>query len=103
MEVIKKIFTKLIDKVLMPMKGEDKRKTLARMLFNDVERSNIEKLKRRKNKTDAVENYLKIIAKNSVKDVNEAKAILRSSVFKMMNERWIFNTALHARFRNNER
>ena len=103
MDVIKKIFTKLIDKVLKPLKGEDKRKTLAMMLLNDVERKNIEKLKKRVNKTSAVENYLKIVSKYNEKHVNEAKAILRSAVFKMMNAHWIFNTALHARFRNNVR
>ena len=61
MEVIRKIFTKLIEKVLMIMKGEDKRKTLMIMLFNRVNRRQIEKLKKRKNQTGAVKNYLKII------------------------------------------
>jgi len=103
MDVIKKIFTKLIDKVLKPLKGEDKRKTLAMMLLNDVEKKNIQKLKERVNKTNAVENYLKIVGKYNEKHVNEAKAILRSAVFKMMNADWIFNTALNARFRNNVR
>lgn len=85
------------------MKGEDKRKTLAMMVFNDVQRRAVEKLKKRKNKTNAVKNYLKIIDSHSEKDVNQAKAILRSGVFHMMNEDWIFHKALHARFRTNER
>ena len=73
------------------------------MLLNDVEKKNIEKLRKRVNKTNAVENYLKIVSKYNKTHVNEAKAILRSAVFKMMNADWIFNTALHARFRKNVR
>jgi hypothetical protein len=53
-QIVKKIFEKLIKDVLMYMKKEDKRKTLMAMLFNKVDRSQIEKLIRRKSATLAV-------------------------------------------------
>lgn len=81
------------------MKKEDKRKTLMAMLFNKVNKNQIEKLINRKSATLAVENYVKIIEKYDENDVNEAKKALRAGLFKMMNERWIFHKALHATFR----
>ena len=47
------------------------------MFFNDMDRKDIELLRKKKNKTKAVENYLKIIDSCSVKYIDEAKAILR--------------------------
>lgn len=73
------------------------------MILNDVEKKLNKKLKKRKNKTKAVENYLKIVKTYLKKHVNEAKAILRSRIFRMMSEDWIFLKALHANFRHHKR
>ena len=59
------------------MKGGDKHKIQAMMLYNDMDRKDIELLRKKKNKTKAVENYLKIIDSYSGKCINEAKAVLR--------------------------
>jgi hypothetical protein len=53
-KTVKKIFDRLVQDVLNKMKGEDKRKTLMVMLFNKVDRNQVEKLIKRKNKTFAV-------------------------------------------------
>jgi hypothetical protein len=53
-KTVKKIFDRLVQDVLNKMKGEDKRKTLMVMLFNKVDRNQVEKLIKRKNKTSAV-------------------------------------------------
>lgn len=87
----------------MELKGYDKRKILAMMLFNDADENLNEKLKKRKNKTMAVQNYMDIIDKYSKKDINKAKEILREGALKMMNKDWIFHKALHAKFPSNER
>ena len=59
------------------MKGGDKHKIQAMMLFNDMDRKDIELLRKKKNKTKVIENYLKIIDSCSVKYIDETKAILR--------------------------
>ena len=79
------------------------RLTLFLMLFNDVDLRKVDLLKKRKNKSKAVNNYLKIVDTFSVDLINEAKAILRSCVFRMMNDGWVFHKALHSRFRDHER
>jgi DNA replicative helicase MCM subunit Mcm2 (Cdc46/Mcm family) len=53
-KTVKKIFDRLVQDVLNKIKGEDKRKTLMVMLFNKVDRNQVEKLIKRKNKTSAV-------------------------------------------------
>jgi hypothetical protein len=53
-KTVKKIFDRLVQDVLNKIKGEDKRKTLMVMLFNKVDRNQVEKLMKRKNKTFAV-------------------------------------------------
>jgi hypothetical protein len=53
-QIVQKIFGKLIKDVLMHMKKEDKRKTLMAMLFNKVNKNQIEKLVNRKSATLAV-------------------------------------------------
>jgi hypothetical protein len=53
-QIVQKIFDKLIKDVLMHMKKEDKRKTLMAMLFNKVNKNQIEKLVNRKSATLAV-------------------------------------------------
>ena len=47
------------------------------MFFNDMDRKDIELLRKKKNKTKVIENYLKIIDSCSVKYIDETKAILR--------------------------
>ena len=59
------------------MKGGDKHKIQAMMFFNDMDRKDIELLRKKKNKTKVIENYLKIIDSCSVKYIDETKAILR--------------------------
>jgi hypothetical protein len=53
-QIVQKIFDKLIKDVLMHMKKEDKRKTLMAMLLNKVNKNQIEKLVNRKSATLAV-------------------------------------------------
>jgi hypothetical protein len=53
-QIVQKIFGKLIKDVLMHMKKEDKRKTLMAMLLNKVNKNQIEKLVNRKSATLAV-------------------------------------------------
>lgn len=88
---------------MLEIKGAEMRLTLFLMLFNDVDLRKVGLLKKRKNKSKAVTNYLKIIDTFSVDLINEAKAILRSGVFRMMNDGWVFHKALHTNFRDHER
>jgi hypothetical protein len=53
-QIVQTIFEELIKDVLMHMKKEDKRKTLMAMLFNKVNKNQIEKLVNRKSATLAV-------------------------------------------------
>jgi len=100
---VKEIFGRLIDEVLMELKGEDKRKTLAMMLFNNVDDGMNKKLKVRYSNTVAVQNYMVIVEKYPRARVEKAKTVLIEGVVQMMNEDWIVNKASNARFLKNER
>lgn len=100
---VKEIFGRLIDEVLIELKGEDKRKTLAMMLFNNVDDGMNKKLKVRYSNTVAVQNYMVIVEKYPRARVEKAKTVLIEGVLQMMNEDWIVNKASNARFLKNER
>lgn len=74
---IKSIFDTLIDEVLLEIKGAEMRLTLLIMLLNDVNVWKVGLLKKRKNKSKAVKNYLTIVDTFSANLINEAKAALR--------------------------
>jgi hypothetical protein len=73
------------------------------MLLNNVDLRKVGLLKKRKKVSKAVSNYLKIIDSFDVKLINEAKALLRDAIYRMMNDSWIFHKALHTKFKDNER
>ena len=73
------------------------------MLLNNVDLRKVSLLKKRKHVSKSVGNYLKIIDSFDVKSINEAKALLRDAIYRMMNESWIYHKALHTKFKDNER
>ena len=73
------------------------------ILLNNVDLRKVSLLKKRKNVSKAVGNYLKIVDSYDVKSINEAKALLRDAIYRMMNESWIYHKALHTKFKDNER
>lgn len=78
------------------------RLTLLHMILNDVDMRKVALLKKRKKKSKAVTNYLKIVESFSVNLIDKAKALLRSGVFEMMNDSWVFHKAFNTQFRDRQ-